>query len=242
MKRVLVVSDNYELVKHFKNVAEAIDTSTAQFAYCYSAINKAPESLKLLGMNLVDMKTSEHVESIIREYDLVISAHSKQIFPKRLVNNVRCINIHPGLNPHNRGWYPQIFSIINKKPIGCTIHLMDDEIDHAIVFQEEVGINFWDTSLDVYERVVQAEKALIKNHLLDIIYEKYLIRDVNEEGNYNGIKDFKMLAELDLGSQGTLKEHIDLLRALTHGSFNNAYFKDSVGKKIYVRIQLEPEL
>jgi len=38
-----------------------------------------------------------------------------------------------------------------------------------------------------------------------------------------------------------LAEHIDLLRALTHGGFNNAYFIDDKGKKIFVRLSLEKD-
>ena len=133
MKRVLIVSDNVDLVSYFKVIAKTIPNKTAQFDYCFSVINKYPEILKSMGMSVADMKDQNNIRTIIANYDLVISAHCKQIFPDILVNSVRCINIHPGLNPYNRGWFPQVFSIINKKPIGCTIHLMDEEIDHGDV-------------------------------------------------------------------------------------------------------------
>ena len=242
MKKVLIVSDNVELVSHFKLVAGTIPSNIAIFDYCYSAINKSPKELIQLGMNVVDMKNADNINSIIYKYDLVVSAHCKQIFPKDLVKAVRCINIHPGLNPYNRGWFPQVFSIINKKPIGCTIHLMDEEIDHGdVIYQKEVNINSWDTSLDVYQRVVEAEKELINEHLLNLVNENYECDKLENDGNYNGIKDFTNLTSLDLESNGTLAEHIDLLRALTHGGFNNAYFIDDKGKKIFVRLSLEKD-
>jgi len=46
---------------------------------------------------------------------------------------------------------------------------------------------------------------------------------------------------LNLSSNGTLAEHIDLLRALTHGGFNNAWFIDREGNKIFVKLKLEKE-
>jgi len=242
VRKVLVVSDNVELVSFFKVVTEGIQARVAEFDYCYSIINKAPDELKKIGMSVVDMKDQLNINSIISNYDLVISAHCKQIFPNDLVKAVRCINIHPGLNPYNRGWYPQVFSIINKKPIGCTVHLMDDEIDHGdVIYQKVVDINSWDTSEAVYKRVVSSEKELIKLHLLDLVNEAYDCKKLEHDGNYNGIKDFDELTFLDLTSKGSLAEHVDLLRALTHGSFNNAFFVDEQGNRVFVKIALEKE-
>ena len=242
MKKVLIVSDNFDLISHFKKITNNFSSNIAIFDYCYSIINKMPGELKKLDMSVIDMKNSGDVNSIIASYDLVISAHCKQIFPENLVNAVRCINIHPGLNPHNRGWYPQVFSIVNKKPIGCTIHLMDAEIDHGdVIYQKEVNVNSWDTSLDVYQRVINAEKELIIMHLHDLVSGNYECKKLKDDGNYNGIKDFNKLSSLDLSSSGTLGEHIDLLRALTHGDFSNASFIDNGGNKVFVRLLLESD-
>jgi len=243
MKKILVISDNYALVKHFQYVEKKISSKIALFTYCYSAINKSTKDLESLGMSVIDLKNTDNVDSIILNYDLVISAHCKQIFPKILVRSVRCINIHPGLNPHNRGWFPQVFSIINKKPIGCTIHVMDEEIDHGdIIYQQELTILESDTSLDVYTRVVEAEKSLIDLHIVSLINEEYTTTKLTNDGNYNGIQDFNTLRCLDLESKGTLREHLDLLRALSHGAFRNAYFLDQSGNKIFVRLILERDI
>lgn len=242
MKNVLIVSDNVELVSYFKVTSKNISSKMAVFDYSYSIINKSPENLNKLNMSVVDMKDDACVNSIIANYDLVLSVHCKQIFPSRLVNGIRCINIHPGFNPYNRGWYPQVFSILNKKPIGCTIHLMDTEIDHGdIIYQKEINVHSWDTSLDVYQRVVAVEKELINKHLHDLINENYKPKKIEAQGSYNGIKDFNQLANLDLTSNASLGEHIDLLRALTHGDFNNAYFFDNKGNKVFVKLFLECE-
>jgi len=239
MKRVLVISDNLELVSHFKNVSKDISSGIANFEYCYSIINKSPHKLKNIGMGVIDMRDMDCVKNIIENYDLVISAHCKQIFPSNLVNNIRCINIHPGYNPYNRGWYPQVFSIINKKPIGCTIHEMDEKIDHgSIIYQRRVNLEKEDTSLDIYLKVQEAEKKLITEKLLYLINDDYQTKETSFEGNYNGIKDFKDICKLDLNKVGTLAEHIDLLRALSHGSFYNGYFEDK-GNRIYVRLELK---
>ncbi len=147
---------------------------------------------------------------IIQEYDLVFSLHCKQLFPSDIVNNVRCINVHPGLNPHNRGWFPQVFSIINKLPIGVTIHEMDEELDHGpIIVQKELVIKIWETSYDVYKRIQELEIELIKENLLRIINNNYKAFLPVSEGNINLKKDFNELCEIDLDKKVSYREAID---------------------------------
>ncbi len=240
MKKVLIVSDNVELVSFIQSLISENNYQNVSFDYCYSSTNKSPDQLIKLGMKEVNLKEQDYIQLIIKKYQLIISAHCKQIFPKKVVNNVRCINIHPGLNPYNRGWYPQVFSIINKLPIGCTIHEMDEEIDHgAIICQQKVEIEASDTSLDVYTKVQESEKKLLTDTLFHLISGEYQVLTSKIEGNYNGINDFKKLCHLDLNSVGSLGEHIDLLRALTHGDLDNAYFFNKNGEQIFVKISLD---
>jgi hypothetical protein len=55
---------------------------------------------------------SKNIDDLCRSYDVIISWHCRQIFPKELIERVRCINIHPGFNPYNRGYFPHVFSDI----------------------------------------------------------------------------------------------------------------------------------
>ena len=132
-----------------------------------------------------------------------------------------------------------MFSIINKKPVGCTIHEMNENVDHGdVIVQEAVEIYPNDDSLSVYNRIQELEKKLIEEYLDVIISGNYKSLSMASNGNYNGISDFEKLRKLDLGSIATLEEHIDLLRAVTHGSFKNAYFEKG-GEKFYVRVSIE---
>ena len=243
MKEVLVVSDNPLLVDFFMKLCVEMGVNKiANVKYQYSAINKNPSEMISLGATPIDLKNLRSVYNAKNEYDLIISLHCKQIFPSDLVSSVTCINVHPGFNPYNRGWYPQIFSILNKKQAGATIHLMDEEVDHGeIIDQIKVEVKSNDTSLDVYERVFEAEKVLIRDNLLCMIRGEYTSTAPSEEGNYNSIKDFKSLCELNLTDVASLGEHIDLLRALSHGEFKNAYFFDEAGRKIFIRVVLDVE-
>lgn len=240
MRKILVVSDNADLTLFFQGLVKEQGLSSSVLVdYAYSSINKSPAGLIDIGATPLDLKLPETIDFVVNHYVLIFSLHCKQIFPEQIVNKVRCINLHPGLNPYNRGWYPQVFSIINKKPIGATLHFMDDQVDHGeIIAQKEVFINSWDTSLEVYNRVICAEKELLLKNIVHILNGTAVSKKPQCEGNYNSILDFKKLCELDLHSKASLKEHIDLLRALSHGNFMNAYYVDEQGGQVFIKIEL----
>jgi dTDP-4-amino-4,6-dideoxyglucose formyltransferase len=157
--KILIITDN-EFIK--SNMIEIFTNNKYRWEYSIQ------ESINL------NLKDKNIIQEIVSTYNLVISAHCKKIFPPNLVNNIRCINLHPGLNPYNRGWFPQVFSIINHLPIGATIHEIDNKLDHGpIIVQEEVKINSTDTSLEVYNKVIQKEIELF-NLKSRIYYFKYL--------------------------------------------------------------------
>lgn len=236
MIKILVLTDNVYIYIKFLEIIKYKTRVDCEFIFrCSPSSSALFEDYK--DVKALDIK--KEYESVINDYDLVISCHCKKIFPKKLVNSKRCINIHPGLNPYNRGWYPQVFAINNQLPHGATIHVMDEEIDHGdIITQGQVYIESYDTSLSVYEKVVQLEMKLFEESFDLIIDGTYSAKEMATKGNYNGIEDFKRLCKLDLNNHGSLREHIDLLRSLTHGDYKNAYFIDVAGNKVFVGLNL----
>lgn len=184
----------------------------------------------------------EKDEVFFAQYDMFFSLHCKQMFPGRLVNRHVCINVHPGYNPYNRGWFPQVFSMINKKPAGVTIHRMDEQLDHGpILFQREVKIYEQDTSFDVYQRILAIEIAMLAEHLPAILRGECTGIPMCEEGNLNTKQDFADLCRIDLRRPATYGEVIDYLRAMTFAGYRNAFFTTEDGQKIYVTLNLEAE-
>ncbi len=233
MLNVLLISDNLFIIR-------AVEHTLQSAAQDINLTVRCSKSTKDLSFSTINVKND--VTWIIENFDVVISGHCKQLFPAQLVNGTRCINIHPGLNPHNRGWFPQVFSILNGKPLGATIHVIDEELDHGpILAQQEVPLFSWDTSLSAYQRVQEAEKKLIEDCLVDILFNRCGSSRAGA-GNVNLKRDFNTLCELDLEEVLTMKEAIDRLRALSHPPYSNAYFKAKEDqRKVYVSLSLEPE-
>jgi methionyl-tRNA formyltransferase len=239
--KICVITDNLFLYNEFKRIICSYDKSY-KFDFFYSEINKRYTENQKDNMHFKPINLKKQTEEFFDSYDLFLSLHCKQLFPDELVLNHRCINIHPGLNPYNRGWFPQAFSIINHKPVGVTIHEMDTELDHGnIIFQEEIPIFEYETSYDVYKKIQALEIKMIEDHLEDILNKNYSVYKPLEEGNINLKSDFKELCKIELDKRGTYRELIELLRATTFFPYDNAYFYDKNGEKIYISINLKKD-
>lgn len=237
---ILVVTDNEYIFQNFLSIIKDEKYKNFKFIFRYSAKNTEMKDKYQNSQVFKAISIKEEIENIINSYDMVISLHCKQIFPSKLVNNLKCINVHPGFNPYNRGWFPQVFSILNKMDCGVTIHYMDEQLDHGkVLFQEKVNMYDWDTSMSLYDRIQDKEIELLKKNLYDILTKNIEGFQV-EEGNINTLNDFKKLCEIDLDEKITMREAIDKLRALTHGKYKNAYFVSN-NEKIYVKLVLEKE-
>ena len=240
MKKILILTDNEELLLRFKDLI-GIKKLNDNFIFNYAYSPNNSIFIDKFGSEdwIKPLKVKDEIDFLLGEYDIILSLHCKQIFPEILVNNVKCINIHPGLNPNNRGWYPQVFSIINSLPCGVTIHEIDEHLDHGpIICQREVKIEMWDTSLTIHNKILDTEIDLLSENIEDILNGNYKTF-ISEEGNLNLKKDFDILCEIDLDNVDTFKTHINKLRALTHGDYKNAYFIDEYGDKVYLKLILE---
>ena len=239
--KVCVITDNLYIYEHFCALLER-KPQDAQFDFYYSPWNK-PFCAQFAGSDAMrPIRLREQGEEFFGAYDLFMSLHCKQLFPEALVTEHMCVNVHPGYNPYNRGWFPQVFGILNKLPIGVTIHQMDAELDHgSILWQEQLTLRADETSKDVYDRILALEMELLEAHLDDLLTGNYTLTPMAEEGNINYKQDFERLCEIDLNKPATYGEVIDFLRAMTFAPYDNAWFLDDDGKKVYASITLKKE-
>ena len=240
-KNILVITDNGIQYRRFLKLVSNNETySRYKFEFRRSFLSGKNKMYEKNLHNLKEIDVNKSLPTIVADFDLVISLHCKQFFSSQLVNSVKCINIHPGYNPANRGWYPQVFAISNENIIGATIHEIDEKLDHgAIIAREKCAIYSWDTSFEVYERVLELEMKLVSENLLKILEGDYRTITPEIDGKLYLLKDFNELCHIDLNEEGTFKTFINRLRALSHGDYKNAYFFDDNGNKIYLSISLD---
>lgn len=240
MKQILLLTDNGLLYNKFINLlVSSFPDYLDLFDFKKSRQSNIVKNYESGIEELEEIDVKDNICELIARYSLIISLHCKPLFPKELISQVRCVNVHPGYNPQNRGWYPQVFAIINHTIVGATIHEMDEKVDNGyIICRESVPIYANDTSKEVYERVLEKEIVLLKQNFIDIVNGTYQVILPENIGTFHTRKEFLELCKLDLSEVSTVGEVIDKLRGLTHGDYTNAYFVDEDGNKIYVKISL----
>ncbi len=240
--KICIITDNTYIFDGFTDLLKRKPQSSHSFDFYFTSWNRDFRE-KFAGSDAMKpIRLKEQNEEFFSKYDMFISLHCKQLFPKEMVENHLCLNVHPGYNPYNRGWFPQVFGIMNKLPIGVTIHKMDAELDHGdILWQKKIPLHGDDTSKDIYNRILETEMEMLDEHLEDILSGNYMLTPMQGEGNVNSKQDFDNLCAIDMNKQATYGEVIDYLRALTFAPYNNAYFYDDDGKKVYVGVTLKKE-
>ena len=93
---------------------------------------------------------------LLAGYMRILGSDVVRAFPNRI------LNIHPSLLPAFPGGHaPRDALDWGAKVTGCTVHLVDEEVDHGpIVLQEAVPILPDDTEDALHERIKQVERRL----------------------------------------------------------------------------------
>lgn len=233
---VLVVGDNPDFLKRIIKIFKKKKKNLfVEFGYTIPKLKREYDALGLKNLKLIDFHDTDYKFN----FDLILSAHCRQIIPSRIFQEIRTVNIHPGYNPYNRGWYPQVFAIIKNLPTGATIHEIDSSIDNGpIICREEVPIFETDTSFEVYNRILSKELELFSEYFDSILMNSYSKEDCKEEGFFFKKKDFEEMRKIDINKNQSIKETINLFRALSHGDNKNCYYLNENQERIYISIKL----
>lgn len=238
-KRVLAITDNPLIANAMMALRDSAGVKNAL------DIGRSPVTHPALlsDTRIQEIDVQSQCSQIVQRYGRVISAHCKQIFPCELHENTECVNIHPGVNPWTRGWFPQVWSIMLDLPLGFTIHRIDGALDHGeIIHQEIIPIHEWDTSHSAYTRVIKAEIDWIEKNFGLLTSEVLSSLPMVGEGRLFRKRDFAELLELKLDEQATFREVLRRLRALSFPGYQNAWFRDpTTGRRVFVTVSLEVE-
>lgn len=238
-RRTLVITDNVRLSSFFSDFIAGQDLCEVVGLACSA---QAPaELLRNKIFEVIDVRRDS--ARLCRDYELVVSAHCKQFFPKSLHEQVECINIHPGYNPETRGWFPQVWAITRGVNAGVTVHRIDGELDHGdIIDRFVVPVRIWDTSRTAYDRILGAEIDWIRHNFHRLIEGDYSVSKPEGDGDLYTKADFSSLCRIELEQVGSFRNFYDRLRALSFDGYRNAYFIDpESGARIFLELRVVPE-
>ncbi|HTS35716.1 MAG TPA: formyltransferase family protein [Candidatus Solibacter sp.] len=153
-----------------------------------------------------------------------------------------CINLHPALLPHNRGAYPNVWSIVDKTPSGVTLHYVDAGVDTGdVIAQKEVPVKLTDTGETLYRRLETEALELFKT-TWPLICDGTASRTRQRPGEVGShrVRDVEMIDKIDLQKSYVAEDLINVIRARTFPPYRGAYFIQGA-KKIYLQLELKEE-
>lgn len=149
------------------------------------------------------------------------------------------INLHVGLLPHNRGAYPNVWSIVERTPAGVTLHYMDEGIDTGdIIDQQHVEVEPVDTGETLYWKLQRAAEDLFARTWALLRTGQAGRTPQQGTGTSHKRRDVESIDRIDLERLYSGRELLDILRARTFRPHPGAYFEVG-GRKVWVRVELE---
>ncbi len=193
MKRlaVLLSGRGSNFIKIYENIKSGV-IRNAEIAIVISNKSDAPglqyakdNNLKALFLNPKEYSDREQYDRAIVEIlkkesiDLICLAGYMRIITKYFVDSFpnRIINIHPSLLPAFPGLDAQRQALeYGVKFTGCTVHFVDEKVDHgAIILQEVVEVLDDDTVETLSQRILQKEHIIYSKAIDLIVNDKVYI-------------------------------------------------------------------
>lgn len=175
-----------------------------------------------IGNRCIDWaKDQGFVLAEMSECDVFISILYDKLLEKEYIDSHRCYNFHPGILPYYRGSGVYSWVLINgESETGVTLHEIDYNIDSGPIIEvRKTLIGEYDTAETLFTRCMDILFSMFVHNLAAIICKTYKT-SANEGGKLY------------------LREHLDkvkdiskLIRGLTFGSKETAYWVDSEGNK-----------
>ncbi len=112
--------------------------------------------------------------------DLIVNMRTRNIYKKPVLElpKIGCINIHHGLLPDNRGTLCDLWAWVEGRPVGFSIHWMNEKIDDGDILERcEIDASDCRSYIDIPWRSSRIEAdCLLKN-----------LARIRDEGRFVGI-------------------------------------------------------
>lgn len=211
----------------------------------YYTDSLGPELRKLFpkARRFTDPTTRSYAAHCKAEADCILSAHCATILPDYVLETVpHAFNLHPGLLPHGRGYWPTYWAVADASPAGCTLHRMEVRVDRGpIIGQLKVPVLPTDTGETLTRRVNEAEVSLFRSLWPKLRSGRYDERRAKGIGTYHDRAEGISVRRLSLKKKMPIGKLIDLLRAFSDSRFDGCYFQAG-SKRIYMRLSLYEEV
>lgn len=161
-----------------------------------------------------------------KKYDFIILVYWPWLVKKNFFFKFnKSINFHPSFLPYGRGWYPHVFSQIEKFPYGVTLHEIDSEIDKGNIWcQKKINIPNFCKSNEIHSIAEKEIYFLFKNNYRKIFNGTLLSYKQNRVTKYYSKEKIKTLDKINLNSNKKFIDFINHIRIRTWKNKTFCYF------------------
>ncbi|MDN5279591.1 MAG: methionyl-tRNA formyltransferase [Clostridiales bacterium] len=133
--------------------------------------------------------------------DLMVNMRTRNIYKKPVLDlpSVGCINIHHGLLPENRGTMCDLWAWIEDRPVGFSIHWMNEKIDDGDILERcQIDTTGCRSYIDIPYRSSQFEADCLLRCIGRISREGRFVGVPNrtDQINYTRTPSAKIIAEV----------------------------------------------
>ncbi|MFH1391996.1 MAG: formyltransferase family protein [Candidatus Diapherotrites archaeon] len=198
---------------------------------------------KEFGIDVFEIERLDRKAELIKKLapDLIVMCGWRQVIGKEILNIPKegFIGFHPTLLPKGRGSAPIINSILHGwKESGVTMFRVSEGIDNGdIAGQEKFLIEKNDHSSEVYEKVINAGKKLVKKYL-PLIAQKKVLWKKQDESKASEFEKPKKEDNCINPEKETLEEISRKIRAFSK-PYNGAYISNKGKKLVLWRAELK---
>lgn len=150
--------------------------------------------------------------------EVALSVHYPRILREPAIARYRKVyNLHPGLLPWGKGYFPVFWALWEQTPAGATLHEITAGIDEGpVIAQEDVEVLPDDTGGSLHAKVTDAEKRLFERYWSQLSQGEDIPATAQRgRGTYHTKKDFVELKQNSSWQSMNANDLLRLARAMT---------------------------
>jgi methionyl-tRNA formyltransferase len=212
----LGVVDSLLTQSDIKITGVVMNNSTKRSENYISALQNLSPTLQLFEYS-EELSRQFDFQRVLNSSDFAISALFGHIIPSDLIKpfGPNFINLHPSLLPIGRGADPIGWAIIENKPQGVTLHVLEKELDSGpIISQHKITTTLAMTAGDIYELAMVELLRLFKEFVQSWPNVATLAPQAGESSFHKSVELRDLRNELERGSH-ELEKSVRIIQALT---------------------------
>jgi len=182
------------------------------------------------------------IKTSLWKIDFGVSVFFGHIIPKELINCIPggILNLHPSMLPIGRGANPVSWNIIEERPQGITLHLIDTQLDTgAVIFQKEIETSINMSAGTIYEIALQELFFAFKEYFQPWVSGALEAKGQRDDNvTEHKAREFDSICKIEHSERATFEEFIRKLQAATLSNGRMPIFKDIEGNEWSVSLKL----